>query len=421
MEGRKKASWSTAPAMAAVALSLCLPAHAAPKCTVLHSFTGGPDGNGNAGVSLDEKGNVYGASLGGGSQDCQDGCGLVWELTPGAGGNWTLTPLYDFTGGDDGQNPYAPPTFGPAGVLYGTTEYGGAPKCGTAFELTPGSGGWEQSVLYAFGEQPGDGVYPTAGLAIDPAGNLYGTTPKAGAHGGGTVFELFPGAGRWNETVLYAFCPTDNCPNGDDPYAGLILDASGNLYGTTSYGGKGCGGDGCGVVYELSPVSGGRWKETVLHRFDNNGKDGYTPGNGALFMDALGNLYGTTEVGGAGAGADGMVFRLTPGPHGRWRETILYNFNGGAEGGYPSGGVVMDNGGNLYGLTADGGIGCGVLYKLAPGGKGKWAYSVLHTFGQGADGCIPVGNLVLDKKGNLYGGTVLGGTTGNGIVFELTP
>jgi uncharacterized repeat protein (TIGR03803 family) len=110
-----------------------------------------------------------------------------------------------------------------------------------------------------------------------------------------------------------------------------------------------------------------------------------------------------------------------PSSGGRWKESVLYSFSNGASGGYPSGGVVMDNGGNLYGLTADGGIGCGVLYKLAPSGKGKWTYSVLHAFGQGADGCIPVGNLALDKKGNLYGGAVLGGEYGYGVVFELTP
>jgi len=198
------------------------------------------------------------------------------------------------------------------------------------------------------------------------------------------------------------------------------VDASSNLYGTTSYGGDGCGGDGCGTVYELSPVSGGKWKETVLHRFDNNGKDGYTPGNDALFMDAQGNLYGTTEIGGSGTGMDGTVFRLTPGAHGRWNETILYNFNGGADGGFPAAGVVMDKTGNLYGTGEDSSSGCGLIYKLTPKPKGEWKYTILHTF-LGPDGCVPVGNLAIDSKGNLYGGAIFGGQYGYGVVFQLTP
>jgi len=161
--------------------------------------------------------------------------------------------------------------------------------------------------------------------------------------------------------------------------------------------------------------------ENLLHSFDNNGTDGYTPGNGALIMDGSGSLYGTTEVGGSTRW--GTVFRLTPGTDGHWKETILHGFKNGPSGGYPSGGVVMDKAGNLYGTASDGGdptCGCGVIYKVSPGPTGKWKYTVLHTF-YGYDGAIPVGNLVLDKAGNLYGGTVLGGTTGNGVIFELTP
>jgi len=174
-------------------------------------------------------------------------------------------------------------------------------------------------------------------------------------------------------------------------------------------------------VYELSPEPGGKWKETVLHRFDNNGKDGYTPGSGALFMDRSGSVYGTTEVG--GSAGYGTLFKLARETKGGWKETILYNFSSGSGGNLPNAGVVMDKAGNLYGATPFGGgpSGCGVLYKLAPTAKHKWKYSVLHTFGEGYDGCVPEGNLVIDSKGNLYGGTVLGGAYGAGTVFELTP
>ena len=414
-----KANVARGLAITAAALALCALAQGAPRYAVLHSFTGGTDGDGNAGVTLDQRGNLYGSSLGGGTGGCRGGCGVVFELSPHRHGSWKETVLYDFQGGDDGEGPNAGLVFDGSGDLYGTTQYGGAYRYGTAFELAPGAHGWDETVLHSFCAQPGDGCDPTAGLVIDRAGNLYGTTPVGGSYmGHGTVFELTPGSGGWREKLLHRFGLRKG--DGADPYAGLILDGSGNLYGTTSYGGKSCGDQGCGITYELSPVPGGKWKETILHHFDDIGNDGFWPGSGQLYMDHASNLYGTT-VGGGSAGGWGTVFKLMPSSGGRWKESVLYSFSNGASGGYPSGGVVMDNGGNLYGLTADGGIGCGVLYKLAPSGKGKWTYSVLHAFGQGADGCIPVGNLALDKKGNLYGGAVLGGKYGYGVVFELTP
>jgi len=137
-------------------------------------------------------------------------------------------------------------------------------------------------------------------------------------------------------------------------------------------------------------------------------------------MDGSGALYGTTENGGT---YGGVVFKLTPQGDGHWKENTVYDFPGGAKGWLPGAGVVMDKSGNLYGTTDGGGgpNGCGVIYKLAPAGKDKWKYSVLHTFGRVGDGCVPAGNLAIDGKGNLYGGTVLGGTNGYGMVFELTP
>jgi uncharacterized repeat protein (TIGR03803 family) len=279
---------------------------------------------------------------------------------------------------------------------------------GTVFELTRGASGWTEHVLYSFGTRSNDGYEPTAGVAMNKAGNLYGTAP----YGGSTAFELTPGTGGWKETVLHRFVKQGD---GGGLFGGVILDASGNLYGTTEGGGAFNGG----TVYELYRTSSG-WKEKVLHSFHLSQSDGNTPGWGSLFMDSSGSLYGTTAGGGC---CGGVVFKLTPDSSGRWKETILYNFQKGVTGYSPNAGAVMDKAGNLYGTTDYGGgfCDCGVIYKLAPGPTGKWMYTVLHTFGVGYDGGVPEGNLVMDSKGNLYGGTVLGGVYGGGVVFELTP
>jgi uncharacterized repeat protein (TIGR03803 family) len=422
-EGRKPTLIPALALAVVVALTMCAPAYAAPKYQVLHSFNG-TDGSGPwGGVILDETGNVYGATADGGIGECGGGpgCGLVFELTRQAGGNWTETVLYSFRGGaSDGEASFGNLVFDNAGNLYGTTNAGGTYDDGTVFELTPDAGGWSESVLHSFGTRDGGRVDPTAGPIVSPEGDLYGTTPGGGINKGGVAFELAPSSGGWDETVLHSFrlvAYGHPAPGGSNPYAGLILDASGNLYGTTQWGGIACAGEGCGTVYELKRTSGG-WNKIVLHRFNNNGKDGVEPGWGALFMDASGNLYGTTRGGGC---CGGVVFKLTPKPRGQWQETVLYAFQGGADGYEPNAGVVVDKAGNLYGSTDYGGQGCGVIYKLAPRPKGKWKYTVLYSFYGGVDGCIPEGNLVLDKKGNLYGSTVLAGSGGYGVVFELTP
>jgi uncharacterized repeat protein (TIGR03803 family) len=178
-----------------------------------------------------------------------------------------------------------------------------------------------------------------------------------------------------------------------------------------------------GTVFEVQRSSSG-WKEQALHNFPAFAHDGQVPGGGALALDSSSNLYGTTIQGGRNICSDvgcGTIFRLTQGTDGKWKETILYNFKPGAARSFP-GGVVIDKAGNLYGMAGNGGgsCDCGVVYKLAPGSNGKWTYTVLHRF-SGADGAVPAGNLTLDDKGNLYGGTVLGGGTNNGVIFELTP
>jgi uncharacterized repeat protein (TIGR03803 family) len=413
---RKTAAYGRLLALAAAALLLAQAAWAAPKYKMLHSFGAGEDGGGLwTGVTPDKEGDLYGATSGGGAY----GDGIVFRLTPHADGRWTEEILHDFPSSpDDGSDPNGGLIQDALGNWYGTTKSGGTDHtAGTVFELSHGSGVWTESTLYSFGTQSGDGGSPTAGLVMDGNGNLYGTTPKGSPWS--TAFKLTPGSGGWSETVLYRFCVSmPVCKNGTAPYAGLILDAAGNLYGTTADGGEGCGGEGCGTVYKLTPGSGG-WKESVLHSFDNSGKDGVDPGWGALFIDGSGNLYGTTF--GGGTTGYGTVFQLTSSSKGSWKESILYNFKNDSSGAEPNAGVVMDKAGNLYGTTTAGGTyECGVIYKLAPEPKGGWKYTVLHIFA--ADqGCLPEGNLVLDKKGNLYGGTALGGAYGPGVVFELTP
>jgi uncharacterized repeat protein (TIGR03803 family) len=387
-------------------------AFAGPKYEVLHAFGKGKDGGGVWGsVALDNKGNLYGTTSGGGAQ----GYGTVFRLTPHANGQWTETVLHSFGKNDPGGCvPYGGPILDSVGNVYGTTVMCGLHHAGVAFELTRQTDGWKETVLHNFCFQSGckDGSGPRAGLSWSSSSNLYGTAFN--------VFELSHSTGGWKEKVLYTFCSRSNCRDGADPYAGVIFEEAGGLYGTTRDGGTGCAGQGCGVVYEVQHTTSG-WKEKVLHYFDNNGKDGYTPGFGALIMDGSGSLYGTTEVG--GPGGSGTVFTLTPGSDGKWRETILRGFKQGADGDHVSAGVVMDKAGRLYGTTIGGGdpnCDCGVVYKLAPGSKGKWTYTVLHRFA-GYDGAQPDANLILDDKGNLYGTTATGGADGAGVVFEVTP
>lgn len=306
---------------------------------VLYRFTGGDDGNQPAaGLIFDSAGNLYGTTLGGGTSGTRCGglgCGTVFELTPGTGGTWTEKVLHSFHDNyKDGYTPLAGLIFDTAGNLYGTTYYGGPFTtlcgsdhfCGTVFELTPGTGGtWTEKVLHSFKHNGKDGFNPRAGLILDAAGNLYGTTyfggppgRGCGGYGCGTVFELTRGTSHtWNEKVLHSFI--NNGKDGYNPEAGLIFDSAGNLYGTTLEGGfYGSGGcPSCGTVFELSPETNGKWKERVLHSFNDNGKDGFWPAAGLIF-DAVGKLYSTTLDGGSTSGTGcngwgcGTVFELTP-------------------------------------------------------------------------------------------------------------
>jgi uncharacterized repeat protein (TIGR03803 family) len=300
------------------------------------------------------------------------------------------TVLYSFTGGADGGDPYAGVIRDSAGDLYGTTFGGGAAGAGVVYKLDPAD---HETVLYSF-TGGADGGNPYAGVIPDSAGNLYGTT-----YGGGTmwgvVYKLDRGG---HETVLYTF---GGGADGGNPYAGVIPDSAGNLYGTT-YGGAA----GAGVVFKVNTAS----QETVLYSF-TGGADGWAP-NAGVISDSAGNLYGTTVNG--GTAGRGVVYKLdTAG-----QETVLYSFRGGADGAFPFAGVIRDSAGNLYGTTYVGGTrDWGVVYKLDTAGQ----ETVLYRFTGGADGGNPWAGVIRDSAGNLYGTTAGGGKRGGGVVFKLKP
>jgi uncharacterized repeat protein (TIGR03803 family) len=325
------------------------------------------------------------------------------------------TVLHNFGNGNDGASPQNSLTFDAAGDLYGTTSSGGLDKVGTVFELTPKSGGgWSYKILYSFSKAGGDGQAPWSGVIFDSAGNLYGTTSAGGANGAGTVFELMPPAppsSQWTEKILYSFL--NDGVDGQKPLASVVFDSTGNLYGTTFDGGT----SGYGTVFELSPVGDG-WVETLLHTFPFSG-DGQNP-RGSLILDSSGNVYGMTLFGGGGSG---IVFELSPSSGGEWTEAVLHNFANGSDGGYPTGGLIFDSLGNLYGITEIGGAtDAGTVFELSPSSGGSWSETILYTFGSKAsDGSNPFGNLVFDSAGNLYGTAFDGGTDGSGTVFELKP
>lgn len=396
---------------AIVAVLLVAPAAwAAPKFKVIHAFGNTHDGAGTWGsLLLDKKGDLYGTTTGGGFF----GWGTAFRLSPRSNGEWTETILHSFDrNGYDGYESTANLTFDAQGNLYGTTAYGGTYDAGTVFELVRGAGEWTEKILYSFGTLRNDGFEPYAGVVVSPTGSLFGTTP----HDPGNVFELTPGSDGWSESVLDDFSRQRHDGNG--PFAGVILDPDGNLYGTTEYGGV----HNAGVVYELMPKAGGEWKERVLYDFcpagPPNCRDGATPGVGVPAMDRSGNVYATTAGGGC---CGGTIFKLVPHADGQWEHDVLYEFKGGNRGFGPGAGVVRDKAGNLYGTTIYGGkYGNGVVYELSPEKNGKWKYTVLHTFIY-SDGAQPDANLILDDKGNLYGTAATGGEYGDGVAFELTP
>jgi uncharacterized repeat protein (TIGR03803 family) len=289
-----------------------------------------------------------------------------------------------------------------AGNIYGTTAYGGTNDAGTAFELSPASGGgWNETVIYNFGVTI-NGL--PQGLVFDKQGHLYGTT--FGEFG--IVFELTPSNGQWTGTMLYQF----GGYNGYYPNGGLIMDGKGMLYGTVNTGGD----YGHGTVFRLAHSKNG-WVEVTLFYF-TGGRTGGHPSAG-LTLGKKGVLYGTT-AGGGSYGA-GTIFRLTPTKRGEWTNTLLHSFTGANDGGAPESPVTLDSSGDLYTTTVFGGYyEQGTVLRLTPQNNGKWKETVLHDFTGGDDGGDPVGALIL-LNGNLYGTTNAGGTNKYGTAFELVP
>ncbi len=384
------------------ALTLLTPyALQAQTFSVIHNFANGADGaNPQAGVTVASSGTLFGTATNGGT----GGGGTVFKLTP-HGSSFVFSPLYEFTGGIDGASPLGGVVVGPNGALYGTTYERGMYGYGVTFELRPGATFcrsvlcyWNETVLYSFTGMP-DGEYPYyENLAFDQAGDIYGTTLRGGMYGYGTTFELTPSGGGYTESILHSF---GSGSDGVQPYPGVVLDTAGNVYGTTANGGTG----GAGTVYQLVPSNGG-WLENVLVNFD--GTDNYPYGN--LIIDDSGNLYGTTtsgvvfklapsgggftysqlysisgcvSTGGVamdaagdlfgvcyqrGAYQDGWVFELT-----NCSQICvahdLHDFSGG-DGAGPYGTPALDANGNLYGTTVVGGAncispGCGVVWEIA--------------------------------------------------------
>jgi uncharacterized repeat protein (TIGR03803 family) len=313
--------------------------------TIIHNFTGGTDGAGPYGVLIiDKAGNLYGTTTAGGSADA----GTVFEVSGNA-----ETVLYSFAGGANGADPIAGLVEDAAGNLYGTTSQGGTNGNGTVFELAiPKTKGapWTQSVLYSFGAGT-DGSVPIGGVNFDSAGNLYGTTSSGGAYGYGIVFQLVPGA-RWTENILHSF---QNGNDGSVPYAGLIADKSGNFYGAATQGGA----NGGGTVYELIG-SGSNWNFSVIYSVPGWGISG-TFRN--VVLDSSGNLYGTTHC--DGSYSAGTVYELSP-SGGNWKYSLLYTFTGGSDGQYSVANLVSSQnklyGTTLYGGSNNN----GVVYEVTP-------------------------------------------------------
>lgn len=411
--------------------------NAAPKAprqlTTLFQFAGATDGSAPlTRLVADKSGALYGTAATGGTQ----GLGNVFQMSPPqSGGTWTHTVLYSFGAGTDGAIPESSLTIDQNGNLYGTTYQGGTANLGTVYMLTPptpGNSAWTETVLYSF--HGGDGRNPYGGVVLDKSGNLYGTTQQGGPYlctrrrlSCGTIYQLSPPGtpgGAWTEAVLYSF---QGRADGAFPDTTMAMDGAGNLYGTTTYSG-GTNPRFGGLVFQLIPAAqaGGPWTFNTLFSFLNIGQPSF---EGDLVLDAKGALYGTSWDGGA-AGM-GFVYRLTPPaqPGTAWAASTLWSFSG-MDGSLPQGGVILGPKGILYGTTYSGGdltkcngIGCGVVFRLKPPAKvgGAWQRSVLYSFQNGSDGAAPQGALLLDTTGALVGTTSAGAAPppGGGTIFSL--
>jgi uncharacterized repeat protein (TIGR03803 family) len=380
---------------------------AIPTTTVLVNFD---DGNGQGPVGallLDGKGDLFGATINGGGPNEQ---GLIYELSPTRSG-YQESIVYNFNGGDaEGGAPAGNLIADSKGDTFGTAS-GGAGGAGLVFELTPGGqGGYTEHVLHEFSGPDGDS--PNGGVTADAKGDLFGVAASGGAGGDGVVYELTPdGQGGYAEQTVHDFTGTGE--DGIRPEAGVTVDANGNLFGTTASGGA----DGEGTVFELTPQGAGGYTEHVIHAFTGAGDDGAYPGD-ELAFGPDGELFGATSFGGS---ADvGTVFELTPDQAGGYTEQTIYSFSAeddqyeNADGAYPDAGVTVDANGDVFGTASDGGsTGNGVVFELV-NTDGQYEERTVHNF-TGHDGGGPDGPVIADAQGDLYGTTSLG----YGNVYEI--
>lgn len=402
------------------ALAFCIPTLFADGVvaqeTVLHVF-GGTQNDGKYpidGLIRDASGNLYGVTGEGGTY----GHGAAYELSPKESGGYTEKILHSFNlNGTDGAYPNGGMILDSAGDLFGTTTNGGTGtcggyNCGIVFELIPQSNGtWKEKILYNFQNNGVDGTAPIESLVQDKSGNLYGVTYTGGTSNRGTVYQLQPKSGGvWSENILHSFSYNGKTNfDGSNPEASLTINAAGQLFGTTTQGGA----HNYGTVFELVR-NGGGWAEKIIHSFDFNGTDGISPLSGVTF-DASGDMYGITNAGGAFNA--GSLYELVAESGGAYSESILLSFDSN-DGSLPYGNVIFDASGNLYGTaTAGGSSGNGVLFELTPDG-GSWNETILYAFPTG--GYNPDGNIALDPVGNIYGTTQFGGSAHDGVVFEVS-
>jgi uncharacterized repeat protein (TIGR03803 family) len=393
------------------------PAAQAQTYTIIHDFTGGGDGgNPFTGLTIDAAGSLYGTTTAGGNH----GAGVIFKLKHGGSG-WRFTPIYTFTGGSDGAGSQGRVAIAADGTLYGSTGSGGLRRCsgvgcGTVFHLRPPAFAprsaltpWTQNVIYSFSGT--DGYIPQGDLTFDASGNIYGTTVGGGAFNWGAIYKLTPSGGGWTESVLYS-AQEDN--NGFEPYGGVVRDASGNLYGVFQFS-----SGGSGAVFQLTP-SGSAWTEQTIHNFNFSGDNGVEP-IGGLIMDASGNLYGTTLYGGTFP-AGGTAFELTPGGGG-WSYQTIHSFQNG-DGGPEDKLMMDATGNLYGTAFSAGAFGWGSVFKLTPSIGGWTMTTLHDFCADDfpcRDGARPMSNVVMDAQGSLYGTTTGGGAYAFGVVWKITP
>lgn len=407
--GSRRFSRSASPILILCVVTLLITAaYAASTTKLIYSFAGGTDGQyPDTELVRDSAGNFYGTSVLGGT----GGGGTVFQVTPSG----VHTVLYNFTGGADGGEPYKGVTLDSQGNLYGTAVTGGGGSCdggcGVVFKLTNSGGVWTESVIHQF-TGGSDGSGPGSPVSFDAQGNLYGTTPTGGIHGMGVVYQIRATATGWKLRVIHAF--TGGADGAGGSAGRLLIDASGNIYGTCTTGGV----KGFGTVYEISPNQS-HWNFATLYAFKDNA-DGGLP-YGSLVFDKFGNLYGTTYY--AGAHDLGSIYKLTH-ASGRWTESVLYSFKGGSDGANPISSLVSDSTGNLYGTTSaggDSGCDCGVIFKMHPSATGEWTESVVYRFPGMPGPGFAYNGMVRGAGGKFFGATPRGGNSGDGAIYEFKP